>query len=59
MVIRRDMPNTDMRRSRKGAWIEIDVITLCLTNGLGRSRKGAWIEIRANGEPLPNTGSLP
>ena len=32
-------------RSRKGAWIEIEVLWQNLIQMLSRSRKGAWIEI--------------
>ncbi len=34
-----------MRRSRKGAWIEMVYIGATDTLLLGRSRKGAWIEM--------------
>ena len=32
-------------RSRKGAWIEIQVVLETMNPMKGRSRKGAWIEI--------------
>ena len=32
-------------RSRKGAWIEIDLTDISDFKEQGRSRKGAWIEI--------------
>ena len=34
-----------MRRSRKGAWIEITDYLFPTVTAPGRSRKGAWIEI--------------
>ena len=36
----------DLRRSRKGAWIEITLAGHWSAKQNGRSRKGAWIEIR-------------
>ena len=36
------------RRSREGAWIEIDAAGLLTLNDIRRSREGAWIEIPLN-----------
>ena len=33
------------RRSREGAWIEIDDVDCIITHCCRRSREGAWIEI--------------
>ena len=38
-----------LRRSRKGAWIEMEIETKKAVNYARRSRKGAWIEIK----PVP------
>ena len=35
------------RRSREGAWIEMDVWLISYDCMEGRSREGAWIEIKA------------
>ena len=35
------------RRSREGAWIEINAPPGCVNHTGGRSREGAWIEIVA------------
>ena len=37
-----------LRRSRKGAWIEIPYEGIRKLQSFGRSRKGAWIEIGFN-----------
>ena len=40
----------DLRRSREGAWIEIDKLNEIWSNGHCRSREGAWIEIPVTGD---------
>ena len=35
-----------LSRSRKGAWIEIYMLSAVKLNASSRSRKGAWIEIK-------------
>ena len=35
----------NLRRSREGAWIEIEKAAAGSENAAGRSREGAWIEI--------------
>ena len=47
-----------MRRSRKGAWIEIDVYPYDRVI-IVRSRKGAWIEILAMQDDLVNMQVAP
>ena len=46
-------------RSRKGAWIEIQVVCWPMVKMGGRSRKGAWIEILKTKRDTKSYSSLP
>ena len=46
-------------RSRKGAWIEINVPGSVGESAVSRSRKGAWIEIAISANAWRATESLP
>ena len=47
-----------VRRSREGAWIEIETANRIIVRG-NRSREGAWIEIQARALVKYGTESLP
>ena len=50
----------NLRRSREGAWIEIDAIQAGSVIGDSRSREGAWIEIKyRRDEGIDDITSLP
>ena len=44
------MLTTGFRRSRKGAWIEMLMLSINSQSVVCRSRKGAWIEILITGQ---------
>ena len=52
-------PAVDLRRSRKGAWIEMLLLDYMERVVPRRSRKGAWIEISESVGRVANFWSLP
>ena len=46
-------------RSRKGAWIEINLHRDYRNTPLGRSRKGAWIEMQVPTAQIPRSKVAP